>query len=130
MTPHPIELQIQKADTAFLQKDIDSLIGIYSDDAMLLIEPGKSVTGIQNIREAFETISEQFSQTLKVNRSEMEIHESGNTALVSTKTVVCASNFPELEKDATYVFKKQPGGEWLCLIDSSYRPELLIHTNQ
>ena len=33
MKKHPIELVIEKADTAIVQEDFDTLIEIYSDDA-------------------------------------------------------------------------------------------------
>jgi ketosteroid isomerase-like protein len=30
-----------------------------------------------------------------------------------------------LEREATYVFKKDPGGRWLCAVDNSYGTSLL-----
>ena len=38
---HPIIEQIKKADNAIVTEDFDTLIGIYTDDAVLVIEPGK-----------------------------------------------------------------------------------------
>ncbi len=34
MKRHPIELVIEKADNAIIQEDFDTLIDIYSDDAV------------------------------------------------------------------------------------------------
>ena len=39
MTRHPIELLIEKADTAIVQEDFDTLVDIYSDDAILVVKP-------------------------------------------------------------------------------------------
>lgn len=36
MDRHPIELQIEKADTAIVQEDFDTLMNIYSEDAVLV----------------------------------------------------------------------------------------------
>lgn len=37
MKKHPIELLIEKADTAINQEDFDTLIDIYSGDAVLVL---------------------------------------------------------------------------------------------
>jgi ketosteroid isomerase-like protein len=34
---HPIELLIEKADWAINQEDFETLIGLYSDDAVLVV---------------------------------------------------------------------------------------------
>ncbi|WP_230375453.1 hypothetical protein [Methanolobus vulcani] len=40
MNQHPIELLINKADTAINLEDFDTLTDIYADDAVLVIQPG------------------------------------------------------------------------------------------
>ncbi len=50
---HPIELLINRADTAINQEDFDTLIEIYADDAVLVIQPGMNAVGKERIRKAF-----------------------------------------------------------------------------
>ncbi|WP_391086877.1 hypothetical protein [Vibrio sp. NH-UV-68] len=51
---HPIINQIEKTDKAIVAEDFDTLISIYTCDAVLVVEPGKNVVGKQAIRKAFE----------------------------------------------------------------------------
>lgn len=129
MEKHPIELQIEKADTAIVQEDFDTLMSIYSEDALLVVKPGMNATGKVQIRKAFEAIAAHFNHTLQVEQTGMKILEAGDTALVLAKTVVSASNMPATERSATYVFTKSSDGDWLCQIDNSYGHELLLHEN-
>ena len=129
MTKHPIELAIEKADTAINREDFDALIDIYADDAVLVVKPGMNALGKGQIRKAFEAIAAHFNHTLHVHQAGMRILEAGDTALVIAKTVVSASNMPAVDRSATYVFKKNSSGEWLCKIDNSYGHELLLHEN-
>lgn len=123
---HPIELVIEKADTAIVQEDFNTLIDIYSADAVLVVKPGMNATGKVQIRKAFEAIATHFNHTLHVEQAGMKILEAGDTALVIAKTVVSASNMPATERSAIYVFKKIANGDWLCQIDNSYGHELLF----
>jgi uncharacterized protein (TIGR02246 family) len=126
MTRHPVELQIEKADRAINCEDFDTLMDIYSDDAVLVVKPGVNGVGKVQIRKAMEAIAVHFKHGLDVRQAGMKILESGDTALVLAKTVVSASNMPTIERNATYVFKREPSGNWLCTIDNSYGHELLL----
>ncbi len=125
MNRHPVELQIEKADKAIIAEDFDTLMAIYTDDAVLVIEPGRNAVGKKDIRKAFEAISVFFKKGLQVKQNGMEVLESGNTALVLANTIVSAPNFPATERKATYVFNKSSNGNWLCSIDNSYGHEII-----
>jgi uncharacterized protein (TIGR02246 family) len=125
MGRHPIEIQIEKADKAIVAEDFDSLLDIYTEDAVLVVEPGRNARGKQAIRKAFEAIAVYFKNGLQVKQNGMEILESGNTALILANTVVTAPNLPAMERKATYVFNKAPDGVWLCTIDNSYGHEII-----
>ncbi len=127
MDRHPIEIQIEKADTAIISEDFDVLMGIYTDDAVLVVTPGVNAVGKKAIREAFEKIAIYFKNGLKVEQNGMEILESGDTALVLANTVVSAPNYPSTERKATYVFCKTANGDWLCAIDNSYGHDVITH---
>mgnify|MGYP001295486657 CR=1 FL=1 len=125
MNRHPIEIQIEKADKAIVAEDFDVLMDIYTDDAVLVIEPGRNAVGKNEIRKAFEAIAVYFKNGLQVEQNGMEIIESKETALVLANTVVSGPGFPATERKATYVFNKSPGGNWLCSIDNSYGHEII-----
>ena len=123
---HPVELQIERADLAINREDFDTLMDVYSDDAVLVVKPGMNAVGKVEIRKAMEAIAAYFNHSLDVRQAGMTILESGDTALVLAKTVVSASTMPTVERSATYVFKRHPNGSWLCVIDNSYGHELLL----
>lgn len=120
MTPHPIELIIDKAVTAINQEYFDALVDMYSDDAVLVIQPGMKAVGKEQIRNAFEAIATHYEHTLDVKQAGTEILETGDTALVSVNTLVSAKGHPVVERKVTYVFKKDAGNTWFCVIDNSY----------
>lgn len=122
---HPIELLISKAYTAINQEDFETLIDIYSDDAVLVVKPGMNAVGKEKIKKAFEAIAAHFEHSLDVKQAGMTILETVDTALVLAKTVVSAKNLPATERKATYVFKKGNDNRWVCAIDNSYGHSLL-----
>lgn len=125
MNQHPIELLINKADTAINQEDFDTLIDIYADDAVLVIQPGMNAVGKEQIRKAFEAIAAHFEHSLDVRQTGLGILETEDTALVLAKTLVSAKGHPVVERKATYVFKKNISNVWVCAIDNSYGHDLL-----
>lgn len=125
MDRHPIEIQIEKADAAIVSEDFDTLMDIYTDDAVLVVTPGINATGKDEIRSAFEKIAVYFKNGLQVKQNGMKILESGGTALVLANTIVSAPNYALTERKATYVFRKAANGTWLCAIDNSYGHEVV-----
>lgn len=122
---HPIERLIETADTAINQEDFDTLIGCYTDDAVLVIQTGRNAIGKAQLRQAFEAIAAHFEHTLRVKQVGMEILETGDTALMLAKTLISAAGHPTIEREAIYVFRKTSDSDWLCAIDNSYGHELL-----
>lgn len=121
---HPIEKIIEDCDRAIVAEDFDSLMENYTENAILVVQPGINATGKSEIREAFERIAVYFKHGLSVEQAGMQIIESADTALVLAKTIVSAPNQPKEERKATYVFNKI-GGRWLCSIDNSYGHQVL-----
>lgn len=125
MHRHPLELLIATADDAINREDFATLVDIYAEDAVLVVKPGMNAVGKAQIRQAFEAIAAHFGHRLKVSQAGMEILEAGDTALVLAKTLVEATGMPPVERKATYVFRKDEAGRWLCAVDNSYGHELL-----
>jgi uncharacterized protein (TIGR02246 family) len=122
---HPIIAQIEKADKAIVAEDFDSLLDIYTDDAILVVEPGRNAIGKVAIKKAFEAIAVFFKNGLQVSQEGVAVLESGETALVMANTVIAAPDLPITTRKATYVFTKAANGDWLCLIDNSYGHEII-----
>ncbi|WP_345973966.1 SgcJ/EcaC family oxidoreductase [Sulfurimonas sp. HSL3-7] len=125
MQQHAVVKQIEKADRAIVAEDFDTLMDIYTRDAVLVVEPGRNAVGKDAIRKAFKAIAVYFKNGLQVRQKGIEVLESGNTALVLANTVISAPNMPEITRKATYVFYKDANGTWLCSIDNSYGHEII-----
>jgi len=122
---HPVEKLIAQADAAINQEDFNSLMEIYAEDAVLVVQPGRNAVGKEQIRRAFEAIAQYFGHSLEVKQAGMEVLTTDDTALVLAKTLVTAKDHPPVERKANYVFKKDAAGSWLCVIDNSYGHDLL-----
>lgn len=133
MHAHPLRQIIEACDRAITAKDYDALMENYSEDAALVVRPGMIVKGKDNIRNAFIAISDYFQDRLVVEQGEMQVVEGGGNALVIMETVL---RFPdgdggtvETTRRATYVFRQESDGRWLCTIDNSYGTSLLDTDN-
>ncbi|MDN6858914.1 DUF4440 domain-containing protein [Pseudomonas sp. CAN2814] len=124
---HPLQALIQAADEAIGREDFDALLGFYSDDAVLVVKPGLLARGKAQIRQAFVAIAEYFGHNLRVRQGHLEILETGDTALVVAQTLLDTSH-GKLSRRATYVFRRDADGTWLCAVDNSYGTDLLEAT--
>ena len=125
MTEHPIINQIKAADQAIMAEDFDTLLDIYTDDAVLVVQPGMNAVGKAQIRQAFEKIAVYFQHGLQVTQEALEILETGNTALVLANTIISAPDAEPTTRQATYVFVKNSDDIWRCAIDNSYGHAIL-----
>jgi uncharacterized protein (TIGR02246 family) len=119
---------IAAADQAINAEDLDALMAFYTDDATLVVMPGRNATGLAAIRKAFAAIAEHFAHTLHVTQLELQPVVGGDTALVLARTRVTATlqdgTAYDQERRATYVFRLTPAG-WRCAVDNSYGTDLL-----
>lgn len=129
MTTHPVRQIIEYCDRAIAAGDFDAVMEHYTDDAALVIKPGMIARGKDDIRKAFGLISDYFQGQLQVAQGDMQVIEGGGDALVIMETQL---RFPgpqgedvDISRRATYVFRQQPDGRWLCCIDNSYGTDLL-----
>ncbi|USK58109.1 YybH family protein [Peribacillus asahii] len=125
---HELKGLIKKCDLAIKQEDFDTLMNYYTDDAILVVKPGMIAQGKKEIKKAFIAIAKYFNNSIVPTQGEMIILEAGDTALVLSQTLLDADKEDSeysMDRRATYVFKKNPQGEWLCAIDNSYGTELI-----
>jgi uncharacterized protein (TIGR02246 family) len=125
---HELKEIIQKCDEAIKQEDFETLMNYYTDDAILVVKPGMIARGKEEIKKAFISIANYFNNSLVPTQGEMIILEAGDTALVLSQTLLDTDKIEmeySTERRATYVFKKNPQGRWLCAIDNSYGTDLI-----
>ena len=126
---HELKELIKKADLAIKNEDFDALLNYYTDDAILVVKPGTIAKGKDEIKKAFVAIAKYFNNSIVPTQGEMIILEAGDTALVLSQTLLEADKKKDseysMDRRATYVFKKNSQGKWLCAIDNSYGTELI-----
>ncbi|WP_404836875.1 YybH family protein [Aeromonas media] len=128
MSQHPLRTLIETCDAAISRRDFDVLMAFYAEDAALVVKPGMVVRGIPVIRRAFTAISEYFDGRLEVTQGAMEVIEGADNALVIMETRLRypgGEGWIDETRRATYVFRKEPGGQWRCTVDNSYGTSLL-----
>ena len=125
---HEIKEIIKKCDFAIKQEDFDSLMNYYTEDAILVVKPGMIARGKEEIKKAFIAIANYFNNSIEPTQGEMIVLEAGDTALVISETLLDSdkeNSEYSMDRRATYVFRKNSNGEWLCAIDNSYGTDLL-----
>ncbi|OIK08174.1 DUF4440 domain-containing protein [Bacillus sp. MUM 13] len=125
---HELKEVIKLCDTAIKKEDFDTLMNYYTDDAILVVKAGRIARGKEEIKQAFISIAAYFKNSLVPEQGEMVILEAEDTALVLSQTLLQAdkeeTEFP-MDRRATYVFKRNAQGAWLCAIDNSYGTDLI-----
>ena len=125
---HELKEFIKKCDLAIKREDFDTLMNYYTDDAILVVKPGMIARGKEEIKKAFIAIAKYFNNSVVPTQGEMIILEAGDIALVISQTLLVADKKDSeysMDRKATYVFKKNSEGEWLCAIDNSYGTDLI-----
>ena len=125
---HELKQFIKKCDQAIKQEDFDTLKNYYTEDAVLVVKSDMIARGREEIKQAFIKIAKYFNNSLVPTQGEMIILEAGDTALVISQTLLDAEKHEteySMDRTATYVFKKNAQGEWLCAIDNSYGTDLI-----
>lgn len=119
---------IRQADIAIKNEDFDHLMDFYSEDAILVVRPGKIARGKQEIKEAFIKIAKYFDNSIVPTQGKMEFLRAGDTVLVISQTLLEANNADSseysMDRRATYVYRLI-NDQWLCVIDNSYGTTIL-----
>ena len=128
MVSETIRDLIRQADEAIREERFGDLMEFYTEDAVLVLRPGKEAHWKAEIKDAFIAIARYFNNSLVPTQGNMVMLEAGDTVLVLSQTFVEAEKKPDSEypgeRRATYVYRKVDG-KWLCAIDNSYGTSLL-----
>lgn len=122
---HVLEL-IKQADQAITDEDFERLMDFYAEDAVLVVQPGQMASGKPQIRRAFEAIAKHFQNALTVTQGNAQVIEGAGTVLVIMETLLFVGEAKgPIKRRATYVFRQEGNGNWLCTVDNSYGADLL-----
>lgn len=129
MSEYELRQVIEAADRAIMAEDFGGVMAFYAEDATMVVRPGSSVTGKAKIQKALIAIADHFSRQMKIRQGAMKVIESGDTALVVMESIVDTVDADGADIStvgrATHVFRKNPDGKWLCVIDNFYGTTLL-----
>lgn len=112
---------IEKMVTAFQKKDIDGVLATYENDAIVLFEPQKPVSGKETLRAVF---TQFVGMNPQYTFSGHEIYISGNIAthIAPWKMVGQMPDGSKIEQSglSVAVLRKQADGNWLMIQDNPH----------
>jgi ketosteroid isomerase-like protein len=115
---HAVEL----LDRAFAQGDLNGVLGVYEDAAVVITEPGKAARGRAEL-------TSFFSRAMQAGSSAKQLHtqviEADGVALFLSRWIFQVKGTADRTFTATTVFRKQPDGGWKVLIDNPFGPLIL-----
>jgi len=117
-TPADCDIQLIQAINA---GDLESALSFYEPEATFVVEPGKTVTGIQAIREVMTgMIAGKPTLTIEVPF----VAQSGDTAMLhskwTTKGLDEHGNITEMEGNGVEIVRLQADGTWKFIIDNPW----------
>jgi uncharacterized protein (TIGR02246 family) len=119
---HAVELM----DRAFNDGDIDAVLNLYEDFAVVVTEPGKTARGTDELRRFFKAVVASGASARQIKT---HVIEADDLALfLSRWTLTSGTGDGDVSSRqfvATTVFRKQPTGGWKAIIDNSLGPLVL-----
>ncbi len=115
---HAIEL----LDQAFNEGDLDSVLRLYEDAAVVVPEPGKEARGIAELRSLYQKL---MKPGITAKQLKTAVLEADGVALFLSRWTLTVDGAPPETFISTTVFRKQPDGGWKALIDNARGPLIL-----
>ena len=106
----------------FSAGDLDALVALYEEhDAMLVAQPGETVTGTDGIREA---LSAFLALRPTFNLEVRKVLQTGDIALSFAEWTLSGTGPDgeaiEMAAQTSDVLRRQPDGSWRIVIDNPY----------
>jgi len=106
---------------AFNAGDLDSLLKLYDEGSILVVEPGKAVQGLEAIKQA---LTGYLALKLPIELTVRHVYENGDIGfcVADWSIVGKGPDGKEVKVNGTSaeVVKKTSGGNWVYVIDSPY----------
>ncbi len=125
MPEDPVTQMVQLADDAFNRGDLEAFLEFYADDAVMVIEPGRTLRGKSELRRAFEVL---LSYRAVARQIKSHVIENGDVALYLSKWSFSGTG-PEgpyvREGVGTSVMRRGSDGRWRVFIENPWGATLL-----
>lgn len=128
MSGKQVKHEIVKLQLALNGDSLDTILDCYDENATLVIKPGVIISGKDRLFKAFKDVHTRLGESSTLNRGDNVLIESGDTALLISKTYLtpaaASSEFTDAQR-SIHVFKKDNFGNWRCVIDNFFGTDLL-----
>jgi uncharacterized protein (TIGR02246 family) len=115
-------------DAAFNRGDLEAVLDCYEDDAVLMVEPGRSIAGKDNLRGFYELAMGSGGSS---RQDCMKVILQGDLALYLSRwtLTVTSAGAPATEQHlvASSVLRRGGDGRWRLVIDNGFGPLVLDH---
>ena len=121
ITQTPLEA-VELLDEAFNRGDIEAVLDFYEDEAVIVAEPNRLVTGKAGIRATYEWIFANIKGTARQERT--HVIETDDIALFTSKWSFAGTllngESASRESYASVVLRRQGDGRWRIVVDNSW----------
>jgi uncharacterized protein (TIGR02246 family) len=128
MSTASVEQAITDLDAAFNRGDLEAVLDCYKDNAVLMVEPGRSIAGKDNLRGFYELTLGSGSNS---RQDRMQVIVQGDIALYLSRWTLTVAARGAAATDqhlvATSVLRRGEDGRWRLAIDNSFGPLVLEH---
>lgn len=117
------EEAVEMIDKAFNEGNVEAILALYENAAIVVTEPGKVVSDPAELRSFFERV---VHSGLAAKQLKTYTLEADGVALFLSRWSLRRENESAAATFiATTVFRKQPDGGWRALIDNPFGPSVL-----
>jgi ketosteroid isomerase-like protein len=109
-------------DQAFNHGDLEGILSLYDDAAVVLPMPGVQARGMPEIRALYKRF---LRPGVTAHQEKMHVLEADGIALFTSRWTLHAEGQPSEIFIATVVLRQQADGGWKALIDSARGPSVL-----
>ena len=120
------EATVSEFFKAFNERDMETVLGLYEPEAVLVADPGQMASGTDALRSALERFF-SMKPTLKIGKQRVVVASSLALSLANWTLTGTLPNGQPMEMSGTTsdVLRRQNDGRWLFAIDNPWGREII-----